>query len=72
MKSNSQAVVENEELLTGVSHDTLTKVIYQIRNCERSAILVGLGDSEGVAALIREEHLKTTSVTLGQQLFAKP
>ena len=60
-RDNLQAVVQDKELLTGVLHDISTQGINQISDCERAAILVGLGHGEGVAALVREEHLETAS-----------
>jgi hypothetical protein len=49
-----------------------TKVINQIRNCERATILADLWNSDDVSALIREEHLQATPITPGQQAGFKP
>lgn len=55
-------LLQDEKLLAGVLHDILAKMMYQIRNVRRVAILVLGRQSEGVAALVREEHLKASSV----------
>lgn len=53
--------VQDEKLPAGVLHHMLTKMMYQIRNSGRVAVLVRSRQSEGVAANIREEHLEATS-----------
>jgi hypothetical protein len=53
--------VQDEKLPAGVLHHMLTKMMYQIRNGGRVAVLVRRRQSEGVAANVREEHLEATS-----------
>lgn len=53
--------VQDEKLPAGVLHQMLTKMMYQIRNSGRVAVLVLGRQSEGVAAFVREEHLEATS-----------
>jgi hypothetical protein len=43
----------------------LAKMMYQKRNSRRVALLVLGRQGEGVAALVREEHLETASVEHG-------
>jgi hypothetical protein len=54
-------VLQNKEFLAAVFHDMLAEVMYQIRNRGRLAVLVLGGENEGVAALVREEHLKASA-----------
>lgn len=53
--------IQDEKLPTRVLHHMLAKMMYQIRNSGRVAVLVLGRQSEGVAAAIREEHLEATS-----------
>lgn len=53
--------VQDEKLPAGVLHHMLTKMMNQIRNSGRVAVLIRGWQSEGVAANIREEHLEATS-----------
>jgi hypothetical protein len=53
--------VQDEKLPAGVLHHMLAKMMYQVRNVGRGAVLIRGRQSEGVAANIREEHLEATS-----------
>lgn len=53
--------VQDEKLLAGVLHHMLTKMMYQIRNSGRVAVLILSRQSESVAACVREKHLKAAS-----------
>lgn len=53
--------IQDEKLLAGVLHHMCTKMMYQIRNSGRVAVLILSRQSDGVTAYVREEHLEAAS-----------